>query len=234
MAEDKTVTMPRGIFITGTDTGVGKTFVAATLLCGLRASGIDAVPMKPVQTGCRVLRGRYHAPDLRLCLKTSGLTVSAGELADMAPYCFKPACSPHLAAQQAGVTIRTSAIERAFRNLVKRHDYTIVEGAGGVMVPLNERETMLTLMVRLKLPVVLVARAGLGTINHTLLSLEALRHANVQVAGIIINQSVPDRWGDIERDNLRAIEKMGQVRILASIRYGQQIDPIRLAKSLMA
>lgn len=212
----------RGIFVTGTDTGVGKTLVSSALIAGWRGEGVDAVPMKPVQTGCVRRKGTLVAPDLVSCLKSGGVTPSRAELRDMAPYCFKPACSPHLAAREAGVQVSLPLIERAFRRLGRAHDAVVVEGAGGILVPLNERQTMLDLMVRLRLPVLLVARAGLGTLNHTLLSLHALRHAGLTVAGVVVNQSMPGKWGRIEQDNVCMIRHLGKTRILGCIRYGDK------------
>ena len=219
---------PHGLFVTGTDTGVGKTFIATALLSGLRAGGCDAVPMKPVQTGCTGRRGRLVAPDLSFSLAAAGLAPDPYTLADMAPYCFQPACSPHLAAARAGIPIRMRVIESAFRHLVRKHDFVVVEGAGGIKVPLSDTQTMLDLMVRLSLPVLLVARTGLGTINHTLLSLQGLRGANLTVAGIVLNQSSPGSWGRIEKDNLKTIERFGAVKVLACIRYGDSagINPV--------
>jgi dethiobiotin synthetase len=95
----------------------------------------------------------------------------------------------------------------------------IVEGAGGILVPINDQHSMLDLMLRLKLPVVLVARAGLGTINQTLLSLRILKEASLKVVGVVLNQPAPGPWGRIESDNLRTIERCGQVEVLACIRH---------------
>jgi len=210
-----------GLFVTGTDTGVGKTFIASALLAAIRECGCDAVPMKPVQTGCVSSRGCLIAPDLAFCLERAGLAPSDSELADMSPYCFRPACSPHLAAKQAGIPIRQDVIGRAFRRLVRAHDAVVVEGAGGVMTPLNDRATMMDLMAGLGLPVILVAKPGLGTLNHTLLSLRALRQTGLEVLGVVINQSSPSRWGRIEEDNLRSIKRLGAVKVLACIRYSE-------------
>ncbi len=211
--------LQNGVFITGTDTGVGKTFVAAGLLAALRLEGWNVAPMKPVQTGCHQRKGSWVAPDLQASLKASGLRVSTAEKADMAPYCFQPACSPHLAAKLAGKRISLKRIENAYHRLRQNYDVLIVEGAGGVLVPLNPQETMLDLMVRLQLPVVLVARPGLGTINHTLLSLRLLNAAKLAVLGVVLNQATPGRWGQIENDNRVMIERMGNVKVLACIRY---------------
>ncbi len=214
------------LFVTGTDTGVGKTRVAAGLLARFRAAGMDAVPMKPVQTGCRLAKGRLVAPDLDFCLRAAGLKPGKRELADMAPYCFRPACSPHLAAKEAGVTLSLPVIERAFRRLSRAHEAVVVEGAGGVLVPLNERQTTLDLMIRLRLPVLLVARPGLGTLNHTLLSLRVLQEAGLTVLGVVLNQAKPGRWGRIEVDNCRTIERLGGVKVLGCLRYGAGVQSL--------
>lgn len=207
-------TPSRGIFVAGTDTGVGKTHVAAELVSDLRRAGIDAVPMKPVQTGCVHRGGRLVATDLEWCLKRARVNPDSARLADMAPYCFRPACSPHLAAARVGRRISVPVIMRAFRRLGLAHECVVVEGAGGILVPLNSRRTMLDLMVEMNLPVLLVARPGLGTINHTLLSLRILRQAGVDVMGVVLNQASPGRWGLIERDNLATIEKFGAVPVM--------------------
>ncbi len=210
----------RGVFITGTDTGVGKTLVAAGLLKALRGTGLDAVPMKPVQTGCERRQGSWVAPDLELSLKTAGLAPSPAEIALMAPYCFHPACSPHLAARLAGRKISLLIIRRAFRQLRGAHDVVVVEGAGGVLVPLDGQRTMVDMMKSLGLPVVLVARSGLGTINHTLLSIRTLRQAGLTVKAVVLNQTSPGRQGAIERDNRKVIERMGAVPVVAALGFG--------------
>ena len=215
-----------GIFVTGTDTGVGKTLVAAGLLRALREAGADAVPMKPVQTGCVRRHGGLMAPDLEFCLKAAGMVPTAEERARMAPYCFRPACSPHLAAQQAGRVISLARIRGAFRQLQDAHEVVVVEGAGGVFVPIDGRRTMVDLMKTLGLPVVLVGRPGLGTINHTLLSIQALRQAGLTVMAVVLNQTTPGRPGWIERDNRKTIQKMGGVPVLASLGFGMTLPRV--------
>lgn len=208
-----------GLFVTGTDTGVGKTWVAAGLLAALRRRGLDAVPMKPVQTGCVGRGPALRAPDLEASLAAAGLVPARGERALMVPYAFRPACSPHLAAARAGVRIDLARIVRAARALGAAHEFVCVEGAGGVLVPLDGKLTTVDLMRRLGLPVLLVARAGLGTINHTLLSLCVLRESGLRVAGVVFNQVEPGRWGMIETDNVRAVARLEQVPVAACLRY---------------
>lgn len=209
----------KGFFITGTDTGIGKTVLSALLLAELRRCGINAAPMKPVQTGCIDLQ---RAPDLDYALALSRMKIAENDYKDMSPYRFEPACSPHLAAEMAGTEIELSTIIESAQTLAKRYDLLLVEGAGGVLVPINRRELMLDLMAVLKLPVILAARPVLGTINHTLLSVRALRSAGLNVAGIVFMESEPPSDGLtelIEEDNLIAIEQFGGVPILGKIPY---------------
>ncbi len=175
-----------GLFITGTDTGVGKTMVTSLLLALARECGINATVMKPVQTGWP------EDDDLSAC------GVEATPL--HAPYRFKRPASPHLAGKVAATKILS-----AYRELAKQYEYLLVEGAGGILVPLNTRHTMLDLMKAMKLPSLVVARAGLGTLNHTLLTLNELRRAKIQVAGIVLNPGRCGKWDAIERDNLKTL-----------------------------
>lgn len=209
----------QGIFVTGTDTGCGKTVVSAALLSMLRYGGVDAVPMKPIQTGAKQADGRWCSPDLDFCLAMVGLHPGSAEYGRMAPCCFTQACSPHLAAAVAGRRIRLRHLAACFRALKTRHAMVIVEGAGGVCVPIQGRQTMLDLMGAFALPVVLVARPGLGTINHTLLSLYGLRRTQVRVLGVVFNAAAPGRPGYIERDNIKTITRLGAIRVLGRLPF---------------
>jgi dethiobiotin synthetase len=214
----------KSVFITGTDTGIGKTVFAAALLAAARARGIDAVPMKPVQTGC-VRRGRrILAPDLEFCLSAADLNPAPQERHWMCPYRFMLASSPHLAAARAGAHIQKETIRSNFRRILKKYDTAIVEGAGGVLVPIDAKNTMLDIMKALRLPVILVARAGLGTINHTLLSIAELRRAKLRVIGIVVVQSVPGKKGLIEKDNIRTIERIGRTPVLACLPFRNNVN----------
>lgn len=208
-----------GLFVTGTDTGVGKTFVAAALLAGLREGGIDAVPAKPVQTGCTRQGDSLSAPDLDFCLDAAGLQPDAEERRRMCPCRFEAACSPHLAASIARSPISVPALRDAVADLASRRDCVIVEGAGGVMVPLNDRQTSLDLMAELKLPVILVARPSLGTLNHTFLSLHALRDSGLIVAAIIVVDTVNTKWTYIEEDNLQVLTRHAGVPVVDRLPY---------------
>lgn len=186
-------TARNGLFVTGTDTGVGKTVLSALLVAAL-----DAVYWKPVQTG--------------VCEGTDRESVRLWAEApddDLLPerYRFDPPVSPHLAAREAGVRISLDTFE--FPPTPEGRTW-IVEGAGGVMVPLNERDLMRDLMRRLELPVVVAARTALGTINHTVMTLAALRDARLNICGVVL-------IGAENLENRRAIEHYGNVRVVGHI-----------------
>lgn len=203
----------KNLFVTGTGTGVGKTVLAASLLRLARDRGIDAVPMKPVQTGCVPRDNTLDPPDLAFMLEAAAIKPEPGEPPHMCPYRFEPACSPHLAAS-AGQPIELSAILDAYRQLQSMHDAVVVEGAGGIFVPLNHTETMLDMMRALALPVVLAAQPGLGTLNHTFLSLHVLRTAGLDLRAIVLVSTTDHAWTDIEQDNLETIEAWTRLPVL--------------------
>jgi dethiobiotin synthetase len=185
--------MRRHFFITGTDTAVGKTTLAA-LLC----AALDAVYWKPIQTG--TLEGSDRVTVMRLAGIGTDRTLDE-------VYKFVPPVSPDLAARWAGVEID---LARIMLPSTTSNDWLVIEGVGGVLVPVNPKQFMLDLMVRLKLPVILAARSGLGTVNHTLLSLAALHAAELQVHGVVL-------IGDQNRENRETIERFGHVRIIGEI-----------------
>ncbi len=207
-----------GFFITGTDTDAGKTVAAAAVLCALRAAGVDAVPMKPVQTGCE--KGDLRSPDVDFCLRMAGMPEpDAAEYARMVPFRYALPASPHLAAR-GGEPVAIGKIVAAFRDLRSAHDAVVVEGAGGVLVPLNDNgETMLDLMRALGLPVILVSRPGLGTINHTLLSLRELRGAGLEVAGVLFCDSTGKPWSGLEQDNVETVRRLGGVPVIGCVPF---------------
>ncbi len=209
----------RGVFITGTDTEAGKTVAAAAVLISMRAAGIDAVPMKPVQTGAVWRGGVLRSPDLEFCLRMAELQPDAGELQDMAPFLFEPACSPHLAAAKAGREISFDRILEAFHGLLRRHERVVVEGAGGLLAPITGSKTMIDLMVMLGLPVILAARPGLGTINHTLLSIREIERSGLELLGIIFCDTNNSGWGEIEENNVETIARMERAPMLGRIPY---------------
>ena len=216
--------MTNGLFITGTDTDAGKTIVTAGLLRALRRRDIDAVSMKPVQTGAELIDGRSASPDLRVHHAAAEFTPAPDELKWMAPYLYEPACSPHLAGRMAGRYAQINVIRKCFEKLSSRHAMVLVEGAGGVLAPVNDRETMLDLMLTLDLPVVVVARRGLGTINHTLLSVEAIGDVGLTVLGVVFNETENVPMDFIREDNPRAVAQFGDVAVLGNVDYMPSFD----------
>jgi dethiobiotin synthetase len=213
-----------GLFVTGTDTNVGKTALGALLLAELRRRHIDAAPLKPVQTGCHPKASNdLTVPDLDYSLSMASMKVTADIYKAMSPYRFEAACSPHLAAEMAGVEIDIAEMITAAQTLTSTYGFVIAEGAGGILVPLNKRETMLDLMRALGYPVLLVARPGLGTINHTLLSLRTLRTAGLNIAGVVFVACTTDEPDFIEKDNAIAIEHFGKAPVLGTIPYCAQL-----------
>jgi len=192
--------MPNRLFITGTDTGVGKTVVSA-LLC----AALDAYYWKPIQTGTR--EGTDSNTVMRLAQLPRSRVVPE-------VYRFAPPVSPHLAAQRAGVRIELRKIRMP---RIPARESLVAEGAGGVLVPINKTQFMTSLMQRLKLPVLLVSRTALGTINHTLLSLAALRAARLDVRGVVL-------VGPPNPDNREAIERYGDIPVIGSVPRLARID----------
>jgi len=182
----KSELLSRGLFVFGTDTGVGKTVAAAALGLGLESLGHGPVAvMKPVETGCRRGRsGRLVARDARF----HGRMLSLPDDEDLCPVRLSHPLAPLTASKMEGRPIRKSDWYPSFRRLVKRFPFLLVEGAGGVMVPVSRNCLMSDLGRMTGLPCVVVARTGLGTINHTLLSVEHLRSKGIPVLGLIFNR----------------------------------------------
>ncbi len=202
--------MGRGVFVTGTGTEVGKTVVSAVIAAGLRARGKTVGVFKPALTGL----DEQGEPDHELLRRASGSWQSDGEIA---PYRLGPAMSPHLAAALASVTIEREVLLAAARAAGAGADFLVCEGVGGLLVPLSEDYIVRDLAADLALPLVLVASPGLGTINHTLLTLEAARAANLDVACVVLNPW-PQDPGEIERSNRETIARLGAVRVTTLLR----------------
>lgn len=174
----------QAFFITGTDTGVGKTYVACKLIQQYVALGYKVVGMKPVAAGCDWVDGEWVNDDV---LKLEAVSNVKAPRALINPYSFKEAVAPHIAAELAGVEIKMAVIQQAFAALSQLADIVIVEGAGGFLVPINQQQTFADLVVLLNIPVILVVGIKLGCINHTLLTIEAIKARNCQLDGWIAN-----------------------------------------------
>ena len=179
----------QAFFITGTDTGVGKTYVACKLIQQYVALGYKVIGMKPVAAGCDWVDGEWINDDV---LKLEAVSNVKAPRALINPYSFKEAIAPHLAAEIAGVEMKLDVLMNAFNELSKLADIVIVEGAGGFLVPINQHETFADLVILLNIPVVLVVGIKLGCINHALLTVEAIKARNCELHAWIANPIDPN------------------------------------------
>jgi dethiobiotin synthetase len=200
----------RGLFVTGTGTGVGKTVLSAALLAAIAAAGERVSAHKPVVTGVDDPPGEWP-PDHELLARVAGMTPE-----EVAPLRYGPAVSPHLAAELAGERVDPEQIAAAAGAALRSADaqgaVPIVEGVGGLLVPLTEGFSVRDLASRLKLPLVIAAPPGLGTINHTLLTLEAARAAGLEVRAVVLTPW-PERPAAIEESNRTTIAQLGGVEV---------------------
>jgi dethiobiotin synthetase len=180
--------MTRGFFISGTDTGVGKTSVSLGLMRALQAQGHAVAGMKPVASGCHSAANGLENDDALRLQRCSSLPV---EYAQVNPYAFEQAVAPHLAARLSSTSIQIPVISRSFRDLSEGADFVIVEGVGGWLVPVNAEQTMQDVAIGLGLPVVLVVAIRLGCLNHALLTADAIRKSGLWLAGWVANRVDP-------------------------------------------
>jgi len=188
----------RGLFVTGTDTGVGKTVVACAIVRGLRAQGIDVGVIKPIETGVGP-EGPLDAIALR---EAAGCE---DPIEEVCPQRFTLPAAPTVAAEAEGRSVDSAAIRGAFERIRARHECVVAEGAGGLLVPAAEGICMADLARDFGLPLVLVARAALGTINHTLLSLEAAAARGLDIAGVVISHA--EKLSPADEANLEALRR---------------------------
>lgn len=215
----------RGLFVTGTDTGVGKTVLAAAIVAALRADGVDVAAFKPVVTG-------LDEPEPGRPADHELLAAAAGRpVAEVTPHTFGPPVSPHLAAQLAGTALDPAALLAAARAL--QGDAVIAEGVGGLLVPLTLGYTVRDLAVDLGWPVVIAARPGLGTISHSLLTVEAARAAGLDVRAVVLTPW-PDEPSVLERANVEAIERLGGIEVATLGAVGVEVDQLARAGATLA
>jgi len=203
-----------GLFVTATDTGVGKTWVACALARAATRRGLRVAAMKPCETGDGDDGAR--------------LMDAAGRPLDPAlarPYQFHLPASPEVAARVEGTVVDVASIVAAFARLTRDADFTIVEGAGGLLVPVAPGVLMADLAARLGLPLLVVARASLGTVNHTLLTIEAARARKIAIAGVVTSRAA-DTAGPEEPTNPEAIATYGRVPILGVFPHGRDADVV--------
>lgn len=209
-----------GMFITGTDTAVGKTLVTAILARSLKELGLDVGVMKPVETG--VVKGRPS---------DAGRLARAAQVSDsldlVRPYAFRLPVAPLDAARTERQTIKISTIMRAYRQLQAQHDLLLVEGVGGVHVPITLTMDVLDLVEELKAPVLVVGRAGLGGVNHAMLTLNALRERKIPILALVLNQTVPAKTAVArrqERSTLELLRESAGVPVIGPLPYMAGVD----------
>lgn len=212
MSPLKSLSPPRALFVTGTDTGVGKTWITCALARAAVRRGLRVAALKPCETGDgddgeRLLLACDRPLDPR----------------HVRPYRFHLPASPEVAARAEGATVDVDRIAAAFQTLAADADLVLVEGAGGLLVPLAPGFLMADLATRLQLPLLIVARASLGTVNHTLLTVEAARHRRLSVAGVILSRAI-ETHGPEESTNPEAIASYGAVPILGQVPHLSSID----------
>ncbi|MDQ0216741.1 dethiobiotin synthetase [Oikeobacillus pervagus] len=213
-------------FLTGTDTDIGKTVVTTLLASFFKEHGLQFFPYKPIQSGAIEQDGKLIAPDPDMYR----LVMGNQNEEDFNTYLLKKPSSPHLAAELEGVHFDFSLINEKINSLRDTYDGVIVEGAGGLYVPIKkDGYSMIDWIENLKVPTILVARAGLGTINHTVLSIEAMQKREIPIAGLILNH-VYDEDETIEKDNVQMIQKLTNVPIIGTVPYCENIREVLIDK----
>ncbi|QVL46001.1 MAG: dethiobiotin synthase [Methylophilaceae bacterium] len=204
--------MSKAFFITGTDTEVGKTHVTCLLLKQCAAKGLKVIGMKPIAAGCELVDGEWVNEDVQKLIASSNVKAPLNLIN---PYCFKEPIAPHLAAEKAGVTIAIDTIVNAFKQLQTMADVVIVEGAGGFLVPLNANDDMADLAIALGIPTILVVGMRLGCINHSLLTVEAIKARGLALHGWVANHIDPEM--EVQQENILTItQQLGLEPILVS------------------
>jgi dethiobiotin synthetase len=206
--------LPRHFFVTGTDTGVGKTTVTVHLMQQLVAQGLKVIGMKPIASGCEWIDGRWQNEDVTQLAAASNVQAPA-ELIN--PYCFQPAIAPHIAAAQAGIEIRLEVIQSAYESLKAMADVVIVEGAGGLLVPLGATYTIADLIKTLDLPALVVVGMRLGCINHALLTTQGLQQQGIDFCGWVANHVDPEM--SMQQENLQTLTDWLQQQPVLQVPY---------------
>jgi len=215
-----------GFFVTGTDTGVGKTLVSCALIHRFTALGKSVIGMKPVAAGGERGAEGLINDDVRLLRAASNVNAA---LTLVNPYCFEPPIAPHIAATQAGAVIEIDRITQAYQQLAALAEVVIVEGVGGYCVPLNDTQDTATLAQRLGLPVIMVVGLRLGCLNHALLTARSITADGLTLAGWVANRIDPAMVAAV--DNIRALSPRITAPLLGEIEFAATPDPRRIAAS---
>ncbi len=216
------------IFITGTDTGIGKTYVSQHLLRSWNAQGLQTIGLKPVSSGCEWINGHYINRDAHILQCTASVRLNYRQVN---PYCFKFPIAPHIAAEKENLNVSVEGISRHIQTIAQiNHHMMIVEGVGGLMVPLNKKELQIDLIKFLNFPVVFVVGLKLGCLNHTLLSIAMLKAYKIPVKGWLINHIDSDMTCAYEnistlKHHLKKIPYLGYLPFKGSESYRMGKEP---------
>ena len=221
------VSTPHGFFVTGTDTGVGKTLVACALLHAFAALGKSTIGMKPVAAGGEETAQGLRNDDVEALLAASSIKAPRNLIN---PYALKPAIAPHIAARRAGIEIDLPVIKNAFSQLIGMADLVIVEGVGGFKVPLNSRADSADLATLLDLPVILVVGMRLGCLNHALLTAEAVESRGLQLAAWVANCLDPQMQA--LEENIAALKARLKQAPLSVLEFAASPQPVEVAAGL--
>lgn len=214
--------MSTAILIAGTDTGVGKTVVTAGLASALRRRGIDAGVMKPVATGCvRDENGDYISPDTEFLCAVTGVE---DPYFMVTPVCLELAVSPAVAARTSGVTTVVEDVRQGLNDLLERHPVVLVEGVGGFLVPIDDEVLLADIAESFGMTALIVARPGLGTVNHTLLTVEAVRARGLRIAGVVFNHTASGEGDASSATNPAEIERITGVHMLGTLPFDPQLS----------
>jgi dethiobiotin synthetase len=219
----------RGLFVTGTSTGVGKTAVAAGLAGAMRRQKVNVGVMKPFATANRTFSKKYRSQDTALLAEAAGVGDPDSELN---PFFYSLAASPLVASQLRHE--HTASVEKALqvlRGLAKKHDFMIVEGIGGIVVPLTENESVADFAKRAGLPAVIVSTPMLGTLNHTLLTVMACKEFGINVRGIIVNK-MPKKPSIVEQKVPEVIERLTGIPVLSTLQFSKGGNHMAIGKAL--
>lgn len=213
--------MGRGYFITGTDTGVGKTLITGGLAALYKSRGVNVGVMKPIATGCKRMNSDLVSEDA-VFLKLSAETDDEYELIN--PVRFEQPLAPVVAARMNNTRIDLEKVHGAFETLLGRHDVVLVEGIGGLLVPVDEYYFIIDLANELELPLIVVCRNALGTINHTLLTVSYARQHGIDVKGIIINESCESNDDILKKTNIEELRRLTNLPVLGIIPFDKGLD----------
>jgi len=208
-----------GVFVTGTDTGVGKTIVAAGIAGAMKRDGIDVGIMKPIATGIPQKNG-FKSSDAELLAKMAGSTDPENEIN---PIFLPLEASPLAASMALNVDIKLDEVFSAFKRLTSKHEFVIVEGIGGVMVPIKQNYFVIDMIKEMNIPVLVVSRAALGTLNHTLLTVRTCREYELNVVGIVVNGARDNNV--IEKTVSEMIHELTGIFVVGSIPFVDMFDP---------